>query len=86
MEIPGVSGRNGNRYPGFYEFNARAERRFRVGPLDMAVYLEVLNLTNSTNLFARLYDQGDFAKNIEPQSGAFNHLPIRPFLGMRAEY
>jgi len=84
--LPVFGGTNANRYPGFYEFNARAERRFRGGPFDMAIYLEVLNLTNSTNLFARLYDQGDFANKVRPTDSPFNHLPIRPFLGVRAEY
>jgi len=84
--LPVFGATNGDRYPGFYEFNARAERRFRFGPLDMAVYLEVLNLTNSQNLFAKLYDQGNFGKSVEPEAGSFNHLPIRPFLGVRAEY
>ena len=84
--VPVFGSTNANRYPGFYEFNARAERRFRAGPLDLAVYLEVLNVTNSTNLFARIYDQGDFANNVEPVASPFNHLPIRPFLGVRAEY
>jgi TonB family protein len=92
--LPVFGDTNSSRYPGFYEFSLRAERRFRLGPLDMAAYLEVLNLTNSQNLFARLYSstpqsasyEGDFAAGLEPQSGNFNHLPIRPFLGVRAEY
>ena len=84
--VPVFADTNSARYPGFYEISARAERRFRLGPLDMAAYLEVMNLTNSTNLFARIYDTGDYAAGTEPKSGAFNHLPIRPFLGVRAEY
>ncbi len=84
--LPVFGATNANRYPGFYEFNARAERRFRLGPMDMAIYAEVLNLTNSTNLFARIYDQGNFGANTEPAASAFNHLPIRPFIGVRAEY
>ncbi len=84
--LPVFGPTNGSRYPGFYEISARAERRFRLGPLDLAAYLEVLNVTNSTNLFARIYDQGNFGGNVEPASSSFNHLPIRPFLGVRAEY
>ncbi len=84
--LPVFGGTNANRYPGFYEFNGRAERRFRIAPFDLAVYLEVLNVTNSTNLFAHLYSEGDFKTNVEPVASPFNHLPIRPFLGVRAEY
>jgi hypothetical protein len=33
-----------------------------------------------------MYDEGDPATGTLPKRGAFNHLPIRPFLGLRGEY
>jgi hypothetical protein len=63
----------------------RGERRFQFAGLQMAWYAEVLNLTNASNV-ALTYDSGDFAGGVPPQQGSFNHLPIRPFLGIRGEY
>jgi TonB family protein len=68
-----------DRYPAFYELSARAEYRFNVWQLKMAAYLECLNVTNAQNVFAYAYDASG-------QQTAINHLPIRPFLGVRAEY
>jgi hypothetical protein len=81
------------RYPFFFELGLRGEHRFRVGPVALGVYLEVLNVTNTTNVFAWTYGEGCFAPsgncpvdNVAPQPTAFNHLPIRPFLGLKGEY
>ena len=74
------------RYPSFFEASARVERRFSFSGLSMAWYAEVLNFTNASNVFALTYDSGDYANRVEPEPGAFNHLPIRPFLGVRGEY
>ena len=78
---------NSARYPNYYEFSVRGERRFAWGPLSMAWYAEVLNVTNATNIFATIYDnKGAYATGEPPGEAAFNHLPIRPFLGIRGEY
>jgi TonB family protein len=74
------------RYPAFYELSARAEYRFNVWQLKMAAYLECLNITNAQNVFAYVYGPGDPASMTPPSQGAINHLPIRPFIGIRAEY
>jgi len=74
------------RYPNFFETSARVEHRFTWGPISMTWYGELLNFTNQTNLFVQTYDEGDFANNVPPAQGSFNHLPIRPFLGIRGEY
>jgi TonB family protein len=74
------------RYPPFYELSLRGERRFTVGPLNFSVYAEVLNVTNSHNVFTYLYDTGDPATVTMPVRSEVDHLPIRPFLGLRAEY
>lgn len=84
--VPQFADTNSGRYPGFYELNLRAEQRFRLGPLQMAWYAEVLNVTYSNNVFAYTYDKGNYAAGQEPQRGELNHLPIRPFLGLRGEY
>jgi hypothetical protein len=73
-------------YPLFFELNVRVERRFRTGPISWALYGEILNLTNTMNVFSWVYGPGDFANGDAPVRGRFNHLPIRPFLGVRAEY
>jgi TonB family protein len=73
-------------YPFFFELNLRGERRFSVGPVACAVYLEVLNVTNTMNVFSYIYGSGDYAAQVAPTRGRFNHLPIRPFLGVRGEY
>lgn len=73
-------------YPFFFELNVRGEYRFNLGPLACAVYVELLNLTNTMNVYAYIYGDGDFAGGTPPNRGRFSHLPIRPFLGIRAEY
>jgi TonB dependent receptor len=73
-------------YPFFFELNLRGERRFTLGPLTCAVYAELLNVTNTMNVFSYIYGSGDFAGGVPPGRGSFNHLPIRPFFGVRAEY
>ena len=73
-------------FPFFFELSFRGEHRFTAGPLKCAAYLELLNVTNTMNVFTYVYDKGDFANGVEPNQGKFNHLPIRPFLGIRAEY
>ena len=77
---------NTSRYPDYFDLSLRVEKRFRAGPLQLAWYAELLNATNATNLFAQTWDHGDSAAGVEPKQGAFNHLPIRPFLGVRGEY
>lgn len=84
--LPVFGRTSGERYPFFFELSLRGERRFQWGPLSCAVYVEVLNLTNTMNLFSWVYGQGDFANGVQPNQGRFTHLPIRPFLGLRGEY
>ncbi|MDP1825799.1 MAG: TonB family protein [Archangium sp.] len=72
------------RYPFFFELSLRGERRFQWGPLSCAVYVEVLNVTNTQNVFSWVYGPG--GKGVQPNQGRFTHLPIRPFLGLRGEY
>jgi len=84
--LPVFGDTSSERYPFFFELNLRAERRFVWGPLSWAVYAELLNVTNTMNVYTWLYGAGDYASGVPPAQTAFSHLPIRPFLGVRAEY
>jgi TonB family protein len=74
------------RYPPFYELSFRGERRFIAGPIHLSVYAEILNVTNSMNVFTYLYSSGTPPNGPLPVRGEVDHLPIRPFLGLRGEY
>ena len=76
---------NSERYALFFELSLRGEHRFKLGPAQLGVYLEVLNVTNTTNVFSWVYGSGDLAAGTPPDRVAFNHLPIRPFLGLKGE-
>jgi hypothetical protein len=84
--VPSYGRTSGDRYPFFFELGLRGEHRFQWGPLQMALYAEMLNLTNTMNVFSWVYGSGDPAMGVEPNRGRFLHLPIRPFIGLRAEY
>lgn len=84
--LPVFGRTSGARYPFFFELGLRGEYRFHIGPLSCAVYAEVLNVTNTMNVFSWVYGAGDLANGVQPNQGRFQHLPIRPFLGIRAEY
>ncbi len=84
--VPQFGRTSGARYPFFFELNLRGEHRFQWGPLSCAVYAEVLNVTNTMNVFSWVYGEGDVANQVQPNQGRFTHLPIRPFIGLRAEY
>lgn len=84
--LPEFGATSSARYPFFFELNLRGEHRFQWGPMSMSLYAEVLNLTNTMNVFSWVYGEGDYATGAPPNQGRFTHLPIRPFVGLRAEY
>ncbi|WP_158502462.1 TonB family protein [Vitiosangium sp. GDMCC 1.1324] len=84
--LPVFGATNSAQYPNFLEGSVRVERRFNMGPLRGAWYAEVLNVTNAQNVYAYLYDTGTPNEGVLPVQSEFNHLPIRPFLGLRADY
>ncbi len=84
--VPEFGRTSGDRYPFFFELNLRGEYRFEWGPVSCSVYAEVLNVTNTMNVFSWVYGEGDVTGGVMPNRGRFNHLPIRPFLGLRGEY
>jgi hypothetical protein len=83
--LPVFGATNGARYPSYFESSIRVEKRFKAGALDLAWYAELLNVTNAQNAFLYVYGKGDYASGAPPSLGTFNHLPIRPFLGIRGE-
>lgn len=84
--LPHFGATDSGRYPFFFELNLRGEYRFEVGPVSCAVYLEILNVTNTMNVYSWVYGAGEVTGGVPPTQGRFNHLPIRPFLGLRGEY
>jgi hypothetical protein len=83
--LPNFGATNGARYPSYFESSIRVEQRFKAGGLELAWYAELLNVTNAQNVFLYVYGKGDYAGGTPPALGTFNHLPIRPFLGIRGE-
>lgn len=84
--LPVFGDTSSQTYPLFFELNLRVERRFVWGPLSWAAYAELLNVTNTMNVYTWIYGSGDYASGLPPAQSAFTHLPLRPFLGIRAEY
>jgi hypothetical protein len=84
--LPVFGETNGSRYPWFYEISARVQKRFSFHEIPLMWYAELLNMTNAQNVFMYIYDNGSYANGTQPSAGVFNHLPIRPFLGISGEY
>jgi len=84
--LPVFGPTNSARYSDFEELSLRVQRRFTLFSVPQTFYFELLNATNAQNIFTYAYDTGDYATATAPAGGAFNHLPIRPFLGVRGEY
>lgn len=68
------------RLPGFFAMDARVAKRFRWGPVALQAVLEVLNVTNYSNVESRVYSFD--RRTSVPVTG----LPILPSLGLRGEY
>lgn len=68
------------RLPGFFAMDVRVAKRFRWGPVGFQAVLEVLNVTNHSNVESRVYSF-DRRSSI-PVTG----LPIVPSVGLRGEY
>ncbi len=84
--LPVFGATNGERYPNYFDASIRAERRFTAWGIKCAWYAELLNVTNTQNVFLYVYGSGNYANSTAPTLGTFNHLPIRPFFGIRGEY
>ncbi len=73
---------NDQRMGDFHQLDLRVEWRHATPQLRWSVYLEVLNV---------LYVKNDFLPTAtvvdgKLEEGMFEHLPIRPFLGVRADF
>ena len=79
--------RNGARLPAYHRFDVRANRYFNVGKGQLAVFLEMINLYNRTNVRSYEYD-------LERQSNgqivttrlAEKWLPRLPSIGISWEF
>jgi hypothetical protein len=60
---------NGARAPEYYRLDLRADRRFSFGWGNLALYLEVDNITNRKNVRAYLWDKRHGRMDGEPQAG-----------------
>jgi len=70
---------NGARLPDFVAADLRAERRFPLGGIHAAVYLEVQNLTDRANAEQIIYN-ADYS-----QHGYLTGLPILAIAGLRLQ-
>ncbi|HEX6276666.1 MAG TPA: TonB-dependent receptor [Polyangiaceae bacterium] len=77
--VPLYGAVNSERNPAFHQLDVRVEKRFRVGPGSIALYLDLQNAYNATNQEGIRYSY-DYRQQ-EPISG----LPILPNLGVRGE-
>ncbi len=70
---------NGARHPAFRQLDLRAEKTWGAGPVDLTVYLEVMNVTNAQNEEGRRYsfDYQESAKVVG--------MPFFPNIGIRGE-
>jgi TonB family protein len=73
---------NDQRLGNFHQLDLRAEWRHATPRLRYSVYLEVLNVLNIHNDFL---PTASVEKGVVT-TGMFEHLPIRPFLGVRADF
>ena len=73
---------NDQRLGNFHQVDLRAEWRQATPRLRWSVYLEVLNVLNLHNDFLPTATVTDGVL----EEGMFEHLPIRPFLGVRADF
>jgi outer membrane receptor protein involved in Fe transport len=68
-----------DRLPTFHQLDVRVDYLFRVGPLHMGAFLDVLNVYNAQNAEGWVYQYDYMARR--PLPG----LPILPTLGIRGE-
>jgi hypothetical protein len=70
---------NGERLPGFFAADLRGERRFALGSVKSAVYVEVQNLTGRANAEEIIYS-ADFS-----EKSYLTGLPLLAIVGLRLE-
>jgi hypothetical protein len=70
---------NGERLPTFFSADLRGERRFTLGIVQAAIFIEVQNLTSRSNAEEIIYS-ADFA-----QKSYLTGLPLLVIAGLRIE-
>lgn len=70
---------NGARNPNFHQLDLRIEKLWRLGPVDLTAYLELMNAYNARNQEGRRYSF-DYR-----ESSSVVGLPLFPNLGLRGE-
>ena len=70
---------NGERHPAFHQLDLRVEKLWKIGPVDLTTYLEVMNVYSAKNE-ERVRYSFDYRRSA-PVSG----LPFFPNLGVRGE-
>jgi hypothetical protein len=70
---------NDARNPAFHQLDLRLEKLWRLGPVELTTFLEVMNVYNAKNQERRRYSF-DYAR-----SASVNGLPFFPNLGIRGE-
>ena len=78
-----LSGLNDQRLGNFHNIDLRAEWRKAMDNYRLSVYVEVLNAANFKSDFVPIVAVNEDGTLEESM---FNHLPIRPFLGVRADF
>ena len=76
---PTYGAQNSERRPAFHQLDVRVEKEWRLAPLKLAAYVEVLNAYNAKNQEGTRYSY-DYSRS-EGVSG----LPILPNIGLRGE-
>ncbi len=77
-----LTGLNNERLGNFHNVDVRAEWRKAMDNYRLSVYVEVLNAANFKSDFVPIVTVQDG----ELTESMFNHLPVRPFLGVRADF
>jgi TonB family protein len=78
--FPGTNPAYGSRLPDFVQLDLRVDKRFVFNKWIFAVYLDVSNVTNRSNVEGYAYSY-DFTRQ-----AAVTGLPILPSLGLRASF
>jgi hypothetical protein len=81
---------DGKRYPAYTELSVRFEsRRLVVGKAKLSFYVDVINATFAQSPLIWIYGQGDTDEDGRarpPRAYVLRQLPIRPWIGFRAEF
>ncbi|HEX5099657.1 MAG TPA: TonB-dependent receptor [Polyangiaceae bacterium] len=72
---------NSQRLPPFHQLDVRIDKRFRIGEVDLGIYLDIINVYNRQNPDVMAYNF-NYTQH-QPASASF---PFIPSLGVRVEF